>query len=251
MTVPIARVVATRYPTERAAAALLLPRPLLPRRAPAARPAARAAAGRDRADRRARPAGNRRGADGAVRRARRGRPGGLPRRPRRRFAVPGADGRPGRARAGPAAAARGACRRDFVGLDEELAAARSRPRPIGELLLERAPAPRRPGGARRTPTGAVADAVGEHARRARAARARRRRARDLRPRPGAQHRLLHGRRVRGLRPRARHADRRRRPLRRAARPLRPPAARRRLRARASTACTSRWRARSAAPGHAC
>ena len=54
MTVPIARVVATRYPTRRAAAALLLLRPLLPRRAPAARPAARAAAGGDRADRRAR-----------------------------------------------------------------------------------------------------------------------------------------------------------------------------------------------------
>ena len=56
MTVPIARVVATRYATQRAAAALLLLRPLLPRRAPPARPAARAAAGRHRADRRARAA---------------------------------------------------------------------------------------------------------------------------------------------------------------------------------------------------
>ena len=51
MTVPIARVVATRYASERAAAALLLLRPLLPRRPPAAGPAARAAAGRHRADR--------------------------------------------------------------------------------------------------------------------------------------------------------------------------------------------------------
>ena len=62
MTVPIARVVATRYAAERAAAALLLLRALLPRRAPPARPAARAAAGRHRADRRARAAGHRRGA---------------------------------------------------------------------------------------------------------------------------------------------------------------------------------------------
>ena len=79
MTVPIARVVATRYAAQRAAAALLLLRPLLPRRTPAARAAARAAAGRDRADRLARAAGHRRGADRALPRARRGRPEGLPR----------------------------------------------------------------------------------------------------------------------------------------------------------------------------
>ena len=98
MTVPIARVVATRYADRRAAAALLLLRALLPRRAPAARPAARVAAGRDRADRRARARGHRRGAHGAVPRARRDRARTLPRRARRRLAVPGADGEPRRPR---------------------------------------------------------------------------------------------------------------------------------------------------------
>src|SRR5207248_10416111 len=57
-----------------------------------------------------------------------------------------------------------------------------------------------------------------------------RRAGHLRPRPGAQHRLLHGRRVRGLRPGARLSDRRRRPLRRAACTLWTQPARGRLRA---------------------
>ena len=66
--------------------------------APAARPAARAAAGRHRADRLARAGGDRRGAHGALPRARRHRPEGLPRRPRRRLAVPGADGEPAGAR---------------------------------------------------------------------------------------------------------------------------------------------------------
>ena len=81
------------------------------------------------------------------------------------------------------------------------------------------------------------------AQRLRAARARGRRARDLRSRPRARPRLLHGRGLRGLRPGARRAARRRRALRRPARALRAPAARRRLRARRSTACTSRWPAR--------
>ena len=58
--------------------------------------------------------------------------------------------------------------------------------------------------------------------------------------------LLHGRGLRGLRPGARRAARRRRALRRPARALRPPAARGRLRARRRPRCTSRWRARSAA-----
>ncbi len=90
---------------QRAAAALLLLRPLLPRRAPAARPAARAAAGGHRADRLAGARGHRRGADGAVPLARRGRPEGLPRGHGRRFAVPGADGEPAGARAGARGAA--------------------------------------------------------------------------------------------------------------------------------------------------
>ena len=54
MTIPIARVVSTRYASARAAAALLLRRPRLPLRAPAARAGPRDAAGRDRARRRAR-----------------------------------------------------------------------------------------------------------------------------------------------------------------------------------------------------
>ncbi len=66
MTVPIARVVATRYTYERAAAALLLLRALLSRRATAARTAARAAAGGHRADRLAGPRRDRGGADGAL-----------------------------------------------------------------------------------------------------------------------------------------------------------------------------------------
>ena len=55
----------------RAAAALLLLRPRLPRRAPAPRPDARVPAGGDRARRRARAARHRGGADGALPRARR------------------------------------------------------------------------------------------------------------------------------------------------------------------------------------
>ena len=93
---------------ERAAAALLLLRALLPRRPPPARPAARAAAGRHRADRLAGAPGHRRGAHGALPLPRRHRPEGLPRRPRRRLAVPGADEQPGRPRGGPPGAARGA-----------------------------------------------------------------------------------------------------------------------------------------------
>src|SRR5262249_25578086 len=52
----------------------------------------------------------------------------------------------------------------------------------------------------------------------------------LRPRPGPKHRLLHGRRLRGVRPRPRCADRRRRTLRRAAGAVRAQAARGGLRA---------------------
>ena len=54
MTIPIARLVATRYSGRGPAAALLLRLARLPRGAPAARTAARVPAGRHRADRRAR-----------------------------------------------------------------------------------------------------------------------------------------------------------------------------------------------------
>ena len=93
---------------QRAAAALLLLRALLPRRAPAARAAARAAAGRHRADRRTRPAGHRRGADRPLPRAGRDRPEGLSHRPGRRLAVPRADGQPAGAAGGSRGPARGA-----------------------------------------------------------------------------------------------------------------------------------------------
>ena len=64
-------------PGRRAAAALLLLRPRLSRRAPAARPVARVPPGRGRADRRARARGDGGGPDGAVRR-RSTRPGSRP-----------------------------------------------------------------------------------------------------------------------------------------------------------------------------
>ena len=118
-----------------------------------------------------------------------------------------------------------------------------------ELLLE---VPQRRGGPEvltDAPAPAAEAVTGMRAR-ARAARARGRRARDLRPRPGARHRLLHRRRVRGLRPRARRPDRRRRALRRPARALRPQRCPRSASRWASIACTWRSPARSAARGAA-
>ena len=94
MTVPIARVVATRYATSEPPLRFCYFAHCYRGVAPAARPAARAAAGRHRADRLARARGHRRGADRALPRARRHRPEGLPHRRRRRLAVPGADGEP-------------------------------------------------------------------------------------------------------------------------------------------------------------
>ena len=73
MTVPIARLVATRYAERRSAAAPLLSRQRLPGGAPAARPDARVRSGRGGADRRTGPAGDRRGGRGAGGGARRGR----------------------------------------------------------------------------------------------------------------------------------------------------------------------------------
>ena len=98
MTVPIARVVATRYPTAEPPLRFWYIGTRLARGAPAARPAARALPGRGRADRRAGAGGDGRGADRDVRRPRRCGAEGLPHRPGRRRAVPGAARRLRRAR---------------------------------------------------------------------------------------------------------------------------------------------------------
>ena len=98
---------------------------------------------------------------------------------------------------------------DFVGLEREVAAHGR------EELVDRAADARRRRGARRGAGG------GRPARRLRPARAGGGRARHLRPRADPLARLLHGRRVRGLRHRARRPDGRRRPLRRPAGALRP------------------------------
>ncbi len=110
--------------------------------------------------------------------------------------------------------------RDFVGLERALAQS-GLSGEAAELLLE---VPQRRGGPEvLADTPAQARGGGHRpAARPRAARARRGRARDLRPRPRAQHRLLHRSGVRGLRPGVRRADRWRWPLRRPARALRPP-----------------------------
>ena len=202
MTIPIARVVATRYARRRAPAALLLLRARLARRRARARAAARVPPGRARADRLAGAGGRRRGAGADDRRARRGRPA----------PPPGGRGRRRRSTAHCSTA---------LGVAEERAPAAARvpvaPRPgrrsrcacralgpgrrASATCSSPAPAARRPRGAR---------AGRRAARRGRAAcarctscsrRARRGRPGDLRPRAGARARLLHGRGVRGLRPR--------------------------------------------------
>ncbi len=103
------------------------------------------------------------------------------------------------------------------------------------LRRERRAAPRRAANARRArgarrPHRRARGGRHRHARRSRPARPRGGRPHHLRLRARAQPGLLHGRRVPGLRPRARGPDRERRPLRRASRPVRAPAARGRLRA---------------------
>ena len=168
---------------------------------------------------------------------------------RRRLAVPGADGERSTCptERGARAARDARRRRDFVGLEHALARLADRRRGRVELLMTcRSCAAARTcsHGPRRRLADAVAGLRGDP----RAARRPMSAARvifDL----GlvAQHRLLHGSRVRGLRPGARRADRRRRPLRRPAGPVRARAAGGRLRARASSGCTWRWPARSAGP----
>ena len=161
-------------------------------------------------------------------RARHRGPGGLPHRPRRRLAL----SRPSWRACRSAEEARPRFSR--------ARAPRLRRARAGALLLaltaadraaaRRAPTSRWPGGARRRVHRPAADAAAEHAPGTRAARPRGRLARDLRLRAHPQHRLLHGRRLRGLRPRARRPNRRWRTLRRAALPLRPLAPRCRVRA---------------------
>ncbi|CAA9522203.1 MAG: ATP phosphoribosyltransferase regulatory subunit, partial [uncultured Solirubrobacteraceae bacterium] len=221
----------------RAPAALRVLRARLPRRAPPARPAARAAAGRDRAHRRARAGGHRRGADRALPRARRHRPARLPDRAGQRLAVPEAHGRVRRARlrsgrpAGPPRGPR-SCR-------SRTAHRRGAPGPASAVRRFDAWWRR---GARQRSRPAAAAAVGD-------AQRRRPRAGHLRPRARAVPRLLHGRGVRGLRPGRRRADRPGWALRRPARALRAPAARRRLRRRRRPAAhrAGRHRARQGRP----
>ena len=123
--------------------------------------------------------------------------------------------------------------RDFVGLEREVEGLRLGAEATEALLR----VPQRRGG--------TGGARGRRRRRRRAARGVRAaarvglRPRDLRPRPGARARLLHGRRVRGLRRRARRAAGRRRPLRRAARAASAATCRPRAGRSTSSGCTSR------------
>ena len=199
MTVPIARVVATRYAQRGAAAALLLLRARLPRRAPAARAAARVPPGGDRAGGRAGARGDRRGPDRAVRGAGRRGAARLSRGAGRRVAVPGAAGLLRRA-----AEARGRrCCTSWSpatssALERELARAGLTTTPRGALRV-----PQVRGGADvlETPPGRWRTRRG-CARARRCCRRRSARAGDLRPRAVARPRLLHRRGLRGLRPRA-------------------------------------------------
>ncbi len=131
--------------------------------------------------------------------------------------------------------------RDFVGLEREVEGLRLGAEATAALIG----VPQARGGPEVLDhAGAAADGlrtVLEHA------PGRRARPRDPRPRPRAVARLLHGRGVRGLRRRAGRPARRRRPLRRPARPLRPRPARRGLGAQRRAAA---HRARRRAPGGA-
>ena len=184
MTVPIARLVAHALPDRRAAAALLLLRPRLPRRAPAPRADARVPAGRDRARRRA---GARQGTAEALtvlchaldaRRAAR-----LPHRARRRVAVPDAAALAGRPRGGRAS---GSWTRSSRATSSRWSASSggsgsTTPTPSCCCACRRCAAGRT---CSTSAEGPVADAVAGLRSVLRAARARGRRARDLRPRPG-------------------------------------------------------------------
>ena len=237
MTIPIARVVATRYANADAAPALLLLRPRLPLRAAAARAGARDAAGGARAGRRARAGGHRGGAHRAV--PRRSTPPACANYrigARRRVAVPGAAR--SRRRAGEARGRR-SCTSWSRATSSASSARCARCTGTTSCCACRSCAAastcstrrRRPAVGCARVYDLLAPAVAERV------------IFDL----GliALARLLHGRGVRGLRRRARRPDRRRRALRRAARPLRPRPARVRLGARTSSGCTSRASGRAA------
>ena len=116
--------------------------------------------------------------------------------------------------------------RDFVGLEREIEGLRLGDEAAAALLG--LPQARGDAAVLDVPSGPAADAVARPAARVRAAARRGRRARALRPRPEPLARLLHGSDLRGLRRRPRRAARRRRALRRPARALRPRPARRRM-----------------------
>ena len=192
MTIPIARVVATRYPSAPVPLRFSYLAARLPRRAPAPRAAARDPAGRDRARRRARAGGHGGGVsvlcaalDAAGLSSYRVGLGdaSLFRRALERAGVP-EDAR--------AAILHELATRDLVGLERELARRRarascssSRARAAGVEVLDGVPE----GEPLRALYALLAHDVA--------------RARDLRPRARAHARLLHGRGVRGLRRRVR------------------------------------------------
>ena len=243
MTIPIARVVATRYATAEP--------PLRFCYVAHAYRSVRPQRGQDREMLQAGielvgvpgARGHRRGADACcARRSTRSASTDYRDRARRRLAVPGAARRARRARRGARArSCTSSQTRDFVGLEREvegLRLGRGGDRGAARACRSGAAAPRCSTRPARPPTGcarvlrrAAARAVAD--------------ARDLRPRPRALARLLHGRGLRGLRRGARRAAGRRRALRRPARPLRARPARRRAGRSTSSGCTSRWSASAA------
>ena len=194
MTIPIARLVATRYArTSRRSGSATSRTPTA--RSAAARAAARVPPGGRRADRRARPGRDGRGDRGSlVRGARRGGADATPDRARRRRPVPRAARRAGVEV--PTARARRCSRRssrhDLVGLGREVGGARARRRARDAAARCRscAAAPRCSSGAR------ARRRRGARRRLARGPRALERRGVadrvDLRPRARARPRLLHG-----------------------------------------------------------
>ena len=252
MTVPIARLVASRFAGAEDAGAPLLPGQRLPRGAPPARPDARVHPGRGRADRRPGAAGHGRGDRGAGGGARRGRARPRRDRPRRRRPLP-----PAARRVGVEGEARDSilerlATHDLVGLEAELSAVEG----IGDEQCATCVALSQLRGGREVldEARALGGAAVERAT-ARIGetfealeRARRRRPGPDRPRPAARPRLLQRRDPRGLRPGARPRARRRRPLRRPAQALRRSTCPRPASPSTWSASTSpRWR-RSGASG---
>ena len=181
MTIPIARVVATRYPTRRPRCASPTSPHAYRAVKPAPRPAARDPAGGDRARRRARAGGHRRG--GLACCARRSTPPGSTPTGSASATLRCSRGRcerAGRARHAAADPATSSPRATWSGWSASW-------RAVGAVeLLDLARDPRRRRGARRScPRASTLRALYALLRR------RRRRARDLRPRPGAHARLLH------------------------------------------------------------